>query len=60
LQASTEFFLEKLPFEKRRRAVQIQSAKGQQNAPEDITKREFLGSLDAPEYTDNLGAVLGD
>jgi hypothetical protein len=54
------FFLEKLPFEKRRRAVQIQSANGQQKASEDITKREFLGSLDVPEYTDDLAAVLGD
>jgi len=54
------FFLEKPPFEKRRRAVQIQSANAQQNAAEDITKREFLGSLDALEYTHDLAAVLGD
>lgn len=54
------FFLEKPPFDKRRRALQIQSANGPQNAPEDITKREFLGSLDAPEYTNDLAAVLGD
>jgi hypothetical protein len=54
------FFLKKPPFEKGGRPVQIQSANGQQNAPEDITKQEFLGSLDVPEYTDDLAAVLGD